>query len=431
MRIPHAALPGLRLGAIAVFTVFSAVFFAWLWVNSGGRLPWSANGYRVSFDTTAVSNLVADSDVMIAGVPIGKVVSVTVDGGDAHVTVHLNSSVAPLHRGAAVQIRQKTLIEETYLEVTDGTGPALSNGVQLPSAAAKPAVELNDVLTSISGGTRKELASLLQYLGGATKNTSQGVSDALAGAGDLGRQGSDALHALASQSADLKQLTGDAATLVAALDTRQGQIAELVSDASSLTAVTAGGSAQIKSTMRELPALLSAAQAAGGSLSTLAANLSPLVSSLNRAAPDLNTALDQLPTASANLRALLPALNGVLTKAPATLDRIPAVAADTHQLLPTLNVALGDLNPMLAYMQPYGHDIAAFFTNFGQTIARGDVNGNELRAFVIFNEQSVRGLPMDLNSVGVLNKNNPYPKAGGATRPGPFTGTYPRVARAN
>ncbi|NKQ57734.1 MCE family protein [Amycolatopsis sp. K13G38] len=429
MRISHAALPLIRLLVLLVFTAACAVFFGWLWVNSGGRLPFSSAGYRTSFTVAAVSNLVNDADVMVAGVPVGKVVEVTPDGAQAHVTVQLDSDVAPLHQGATVRIRQKTLVEESYVDVHDGGGTPLASGSALPPDAAKPAVELNDVLTSLEGGPRQELAGTLRSLGAATDGTAGDLAAALSGLGELGRQGKGAMDALAAQSDQLKRLTGDAATLVAALDTRQGQIAQLVSDADTLTRATSAGSGDIQTVMRELPGLLTTARSASTGLDQLSAALGPVAANLRTAAPDLDVALRQLPQTAADLRGLLPSLNGVLDRAPATLGRTPVLAADAHQLLPTLNVALGDVNPMLAYLQPYGRDIAAMFTNTGQALARGDGNGFALRAFLIFNEQSLSGLPLNLNRIPALDKWNPYPAPGQAARPGPFNGTYPHVRK--
>lgn len=333
---------------------------------------------------------------------------------------------APLHEGATVQVRNKTLIEETYLEITDGQGPELPNGTVLPPSAGKEAVELNDVLTSLDQPTRESLASMVRSLGAGTQDTRQGVSQALRGLGDLGREGQGALSALAAQSGDLQQLTGNTGKLLAALDSRQGQIAQLVTDADKLTRATAGSETDIQAVLRKLPGLMDTAKDASAGLNRLSPALAPIAHNLNTAAPDLNAALLELPAASADLRGLLPSLNGVLDAAPGTLQRVPTVAQDASRFLPAVNVALSDVNPMLSYLVPYGRDIAAFFTNIGQVTARSDANGNAIRLFMVFNEQSVKGLPLT-TELGPLKKNNPFPAPGQAADPGPFTGPYPRV----
>ncbi|MGH3519641.1 MAG: MlaD family protein [Haloechinothrix sp.] len=430
MRISHAAMPFVRLVVLLLFTGLCAAMFGYLWVNSGGRLPLiSAKGYQVSINLPKVANLVYDADVMVAGVKSGKVSELEVESDHAKVTLRLEPSIVPLHEGATVQVRNKTMIEETFLEISDGTGKPLPDGVRLPDSAAKPAVQLNDVLAGIDSDTRKALASTIRSLGVGTKDSRDAISAALTGLGDLGRRGGDALGALAAQSEDLEALTGHTATLLSALDTRQGQLAQLVTDADRLTKATASGRGDIEATMRELPRLLDTAATASDGLNEVAGALGPVAGNLREAAPQLSAALTELPQTSADLRKLLPALDGVLDAAPQTLRRVPVVAKDAREIFPTLDVALADVNPMLAYLEPYGPDIAAFFTNVGQALSRGGPGGNALRVFMIFNEQSVRGQPFDANSLAPLNKRNPYPKPGQSADPGPFEGTYPRVER--
>jgi len=394
MRISHSAMPVIRLIVLVVFATGCAVFFGYLWVNSGGKLPFSSSRYTLTATFPRVANLVPDSDVMISGVAVGKVAEIKNEGDRAHVTMELDQQY-PLHGGVTVQVRNKTLVEETFLQLTDGDGPVLDSGAVLPENAGKPAVGLNDVLASVDPSTRQALASTVRSLGASTKDSQDSISRALSGLGDLGREGQGALSALSAQSEDLQKLSGNAANLLAALDTRQGQIAQLVRDADTLTKTTADGGQDLQTVMRELPGVL-----------------------------------DKAKSASDGLRGLLPSLNGVLDHAPDTLARVPVVVADAHQLLPTLNVALGDVNPMLSYLQPYGHDVAAMFTNMGQALSRGDDNGTALRTFIILNEESLRGNPLNLNNIPPLDKSNPYPAPGQSANPGPYQGgTYPRVEK--
>ncbi len=81
------------------------------------------------------------------------------------VTVELDESVAPLHEGSTVSVRNKTMIEETYLEITDGDGPEYASGSELPEDAVRPSVQLNDVLTSLDDGTRRDLSAVIRSSG--------------------------------------------------------------------------------------------------------------------------------------------------------------------------------------------------------------------------------------------------------------------------
>jgi phospholipid/cholesterol/gamma-HCH transport system substrate-binding protein len=429
MRISHGTLPLIRLVVLCVFFAVCAVIFGYLWLNSGGKVPlFSKSGYQVSFVAPKTANLVYNGDAMIAGVPVGEVEKIEVQGGDAKVTVQLNDQ-HPLHQGVTFELRNKTLVEETFVEIVDGHGEPLPSGSALPIESVKSAVKLNDVLTSIDGDTRTALASTVRSLGAGTEGTKQDLSAALTGLGDLGRQGHDALGALAAQSDDLRELAGNSATLLAALDSRQGQIAQLVDNANQLTKATAGGAGQIEAVVRKLPGLMDTAKKASTGLNRLSGSLAPVAGNLNKAAPALSTALAELPATSADLRGLLPSLDGVLNKAPGTLTRVPQFSSDLRGLIPTARTALSDVNPMLAYLRPYGPEIAAYFINWGDSVTSGDANGKYWNVYPILDEYSVKGLPLDLSSLGPLNKFNPYPLPGTLNNPGPAERPYPHIER--
>lgn len=430
MRISHSLLPKIRLLVLVIFIAVCTWIFGYLWTNSGGNLPLvSKAGYQVSVQFPRIANLVPDSEVKIAGVHVGKVDDLVVKGDKVRVTMELEPVQRVLHEGATVQVRSKTLVEESYLEITDGSGSEIADGATLPEGAGKPPTQLNDVLASLNPGTRKALAGTIRSLGDATKGSKDSISAALSGLGHLGREGGDAVGALAAQSKDLRQLSGNAATLLAALDTRQGDIATLVANADRLTDATAGTRGEIERVMRELPGLLDTANGASGSVTELSKALGPVAKNLKAAGPDLDKALRELPATAADLRATLPYLDGALGKANDTLERVPTVAAEASRLLPTLDKALRDINPILGYLKPYGPEVASWFTNMSQSMSRGDVNGKALRAFAIFNEQSLKNLPVETDK-GPLRKSNAYPKPGQATDPAPFEGEYPRVKKA-
>jgi phospholipid/cholesterol/gamma-HCH transport system substrate-binding protein len=431
MRIPHSLLPALRTGVLLAFVLVCALIFGYLWLGAGGRIPLvSGNGYRVSVPLADVDNLVQESDVKRAGVDVGKVVDVTAQGDQAVALLQLDPDAGPLHQGAVVTVHNKSLIEETYLDITDGTGPTIADGAELPPSAGRSSVQLDDVLASLSPETRASLGSLLRSSGLATANSRQNISRAVAGLGEVGRQGGDALTALAAQSQDLRELTVNTTDLLGALDTQQGRVADLVTDSEKVFRTTAQSRSDIEALMRRLPPLLSTAQDAGGSLTALAGKLAPVAANLRGAAPDLSAALQELPATSADLRGLLPSLDSVLDRAPDTLNRVPTLGADVRAIVPTLQVNLSDLNPALQFLQPYGCDIAAFFTNFSASVGPDDGNGNIFRILFLFNEQSVNQ-PLNTN-IGPLTKRNsvPAPCTGADPNPrGDQQQAYPRVAQ--
>lgn len=433
MSVGAARRGRLQLITVIAFVVACVVFIGYLWAHAGGSIPGIVSpqrGYLVSADIANVDNMVTFTDVEVAGINVGKVVKLTPTGGTIRVAMSLDPSVVPLHQGVTVQVSEKSLVGQPVVNLVDGHGSAIPDGAVLAATAVKPSVTLHDVLASLDPQTRDALGATLRSLGAGTGGTHTSISQLVDGLGQLGNSGHDALDAISAQSQDLTDLARTLPVVLDALNSGNGDLSRLVDSGNALAQATAGQRANIEAALRLLPGTLNNVGTATGKLTQLAGSLAPIAANLNAAAPALNNALTQLPDVTAQLNALLPALDGVLTQAPATLNGVPAVANDADQLLPQLRERLRDLDPMLAYLSPYGQDVGSFLANFGASFAHKSSDGNNvLDLFAAVNDQSVRGNPINLNG-GLLVRSNPYPKAGEQSNLAPFSGKYPRLYKA-
>lgn len=415
--------------SFALFFVGGLIFF---WVQTGNYFPGTTiaeERYTVSFHADDVKNLQNGSDVSVAGVVVGHVANAQSVGNGAHLSLNIGKSAAPLHQGATVQITMKSVIGTSKVNIIDGSGPPIPNGGRLPDSTVKKAVDIDEIINTLDPQTRQRLGATVRSLATATGGTQADTSRLLSGLGTLGRQGHNALEAIAAQSNDLQSLAREATTLLNALDTGQGRIADVVRDAGQLTQATAGQRHALEQTMRGMPTLLTNAQTATNKVDELSGALAPVAANLNQSAGALNQALVQLPSVSRDLRGLLPSLNGTLDGAPATLDRIPTFGSDFRSFVPNAREALRDLNPMLNYLRNYGADIGAFAANFGAAMDTPMENGvRPVRLAPVFNTNTVHGNPLQLDGAPLWWK-NPYPKPGHVGKPQPFTGEYPRLER--
>ena len=183
MRASPAFLRRARSTTLAAFLLAMAVIFGVLWVNFGGSIPGITGGYTVTAALAETQNLVYDSEVRMAGVSIGKIRGLERTADAVSVKMQLRDDAVPLHEGAKVVLRAKTLIEETYLEVTDGTGPEIADGGRLPASAEQLSVKFDDLLDTLPLDTRQQLASLVRRLGVATEGESAHLADTLAALG--------------------------------------------------------------------------------------------------------------------------------------------------------------------------------------------------------------------------------------------------------
>ncbi|WP_028935702.1 MlaD family protein [Pseudonocardia spinosispora] len=409
------------------FIGLSLLIFAYLFTGSGIRIP----GYDYS-DWTGyihmkdVDNSVRADRVQIAGIQVGTVRSVTHENGEVKIEFTIQPKYAPLHQGAQVRLGARSLVGEAYLDITDGRGAELPTETEIPRDAVHSSTEVRDVLATLDAPTRQNLGQLLRSAGAATKDTQNDVGGLMAGLGDLGRAGNTALDAIAAQSDDLEQLGRETTAVLQALNTGDGQIASLVTNADELTSATAGQQKALGDSMRELPPTLDSATTAAADLRDLSGALAPVASNLKEAAPFLSDSLDQLPDVTKDLRGLLPPLHDALDAAPDTLTRISPTDSDIRDVLGPAHSILRDVDPMLKYMQPYGHDIANWIVNLNAGTGYTDESGaNYIRLMPGIDEKSLQ-TPVPY---GVLTYENPYPKPLAGANPGPFNGKYPRVER--
>lgn len=423
MRIGPDFLRRARTATVVVFIMSGLGIFSVLWAKSGGPIPGvTGHGYQISAQFPNVANLAQASDVEMAGVPIGTVSGLSIHNG--HVMVHMVLHRAgPLHRGAQVQILQKTLVGETYVQITDGKGSTLPSGTVLAASADRNYSDLNSLFDSLRAPTRQAASQLLDELNSSTTGQGADLSQILTGLGNVGSQGQTVFNVLAGQTQDLQTLVRDTGTLLAALDEGQGQIGDLATTAQQISSITSAESQSVTSTVNALPPVVTAARNAAASVTALSAALTPVARNLQASAPSLNSALEQLPSTTNSLLAVLPALNGSLDLAPATLQPLPTTAADAGSLLSPLGSVLSNLNPMVSYLAPYNKDIAAFFSNFSAAVNHSDGVGKYGVVELAPNLENVSG------GAGIGTHNNPYPAPGQSAKAptAPPPGSYPHV----
>jgi phospholipid/cholesterol/gamma-HCH transport system substrate-binding protein len=417
-----------RMVVLGIFLAVSLAMALYMLAQTGTRIPLiQAQPKTLTFYTQDIDNLVAASQVQIAGVRVGEVTDSEATPRGGQVTFTVYPEHWPLHQGLKIRLGQRSLVGETYLDLHDGTGPPIADGTTLPSSSILPVVTLYNVYDSLDAKTRSTASQMLQSLGASTTQTRDQVAATFDGLSSLGRGGHTAIDAIAAQDDDLRALTRQTGTLLNALDTGEGQIADMVTSANRVTQATAGQRQDFEASMRELPSTLDNARDASSSLVNLADALGPVTHDLRQAGPKLSDALVQLPDTTRSLRHILPPAHDVLDRAPRTLDRVGPFSDDLDDVISPARDVLADVNPVVGYLRPYGPDLASFFANFSSAVKESDSAGvHVIRAMLFVNEKSAAS-PVPLN---FSTYSNPFPPPLAGMKPGPWSGTYPRVERA-
>src|SRR3954468_20338999 len=149
------------IGAVGIMAGFALSCFGlllFLWLAFGGTIPLKPKGYRFTASFAEATQLAKEADVRIPAVPVGKVKTIEPDKrtGRSDVVIQLESRYAPLPSDAKAILRQKTLLGETYVELTPGTkgAPKIPENGHLKTSQVSPTVELDEIYRSFDKRTR-------------------------------------------------------------------------------------------------------------------------------------------------------------------------------------------------------------------------------------------------------------------------------------
>src|SRR5688572_11514591 len=112
-----------RLLGMAAFALSCFGLLLFLWLSFGGSVPLKPQKYMLKISFPEATTLAVQADVRIAGVTVGKVQKKKLNKGATRTTAELaiDKRFAPLPRDTRSILRQKTLLGETFVELTPGS----------------------------------------------------------------------------------------------------------------------------------------------------------------------------------------------------------------------------------------------------------------------------------------------------------------------
>src|SRR5688500_7885670 len=118
------SLPRILVMVVFALSCFGLLLF--LWLAFGGPIPLKPKGYRVNASFNEATTLAIEADVRISGVRVGKVKTIEPNRttGRSDVVIEIESRYAPVSVDSKATLRQKTLLGETYVELTPGSDDA-------------------------------------------------------------------------------------------------------------------------------------------------------------------------------------------------------------------------------------------------------------------------------------------------------------------
>ncbi|MCK4468519.1 MAG: MCE family protein [Desulfobacterales bacterium] len=148
---------------VGVFVVIGIIILTYMSMKVGGLSFKRAKGYDVTVYFDSATGLAEDVQVEIAGVEVGRVRKISLEGGKALVVLRINSDVR-LTKDVKAIIRTKGILGDKYIELVQGS----------PSA---PPLKGGDVIVKTVPTT--DMDALMVTLGEVAKNINR-LTDSLA-----------------------------------------------------------------------------------------------------------------------------------------------------------------------------------------------------------------------------------------------------------
>ncbi len=366
---------GVGPGRIAIAVAFALSCFGlalFLWVAFGGPVPLSAKGYTFHAEFTEASTLATQSDVRISGVSVGKVTNIQLaDDGRADTTIELDNKYAPIPDNTRAMLRQKTLLGETYVELTpgDASKPSLAEGGTLPVSQVAPSVQLDEIFRTFNAKTRSAFQVWMQQQALAFNGRGADLSNAIGELPQFENSANRVLRILSTQSQAVRQLVRGGGETFNALSARQGQLRGLIQSSDRVFTTTAQRNADLENIFRIFPTFLDESKATLARLQTFANFTDPLVKQLRPAAKQLSPTLISAQKLAPDLENLF---RGILRATPAGVKGFPALRDVLRNSLPPLLTKYksfgAQLDPIIQVLGNYKHEITGFLGNGAATL---------------------------------------------------------------
>jgi phospholipid/cholesterol/gamma-HCH transport system substrate-binding protein len=190
-----------------------------------GKLPFLTSGRTVYAQFGDAAGLQNGDNVRIAGVLVGKVTSVKLDGNVVKVGMKVKSST-PIDTGSKADIKIETLLGQVYIALTPAGTSALHDNTIVKADTSTP----TSITTAFNGlGSRagnidvNQLAKSFNVLSSTFKNTAPDVRGSLVGLERLSTT-------ISSRDTQIKALLSRTNTVTNTVAAHDAQIAKLIHD---------------------------------------------------------------------------------------------------------------------------------------------------------------------------------------------------------
>ncbi|HXS46944.1 MAG TPA: MlaD family protein [Solirubrobacterales bacterium] len=357
-----------QLLLIAGFALSCFGILLFLWITFGGPTPFKAKAYEIKVPFNEATQLAQQSDVRISGVSVGKVQNIEVapDGKRALATLNIEDKYGPIPKGTRAVLRTKTLLGETYVELTpgDADGPILPDGGTLAKANVAESVQLDEIFRTFDAPTRAAFQEWMQEGAASIAGRGQSFSNALAEFEPFFSEFDRLFRVLDTQRLAVEQLFSNGAVTFRALRGREGQLANLIRSSNAVFQTTAARDRDLEALFRAFPTFEDESRLTFNRLREFALNADPLFQQLVPAAEQLSPTLIAFSRLAPQAKGFFEGLETVIDRSPTGFPAVRKLFRDEFPvLLRAVDPFLRNLNPILTGLGLYKHEVTATLGN--------------------------------------------------------------------
>jgi virulence factor Mce-like protein len=400
-----------KLAVMIVFALSCFAILLYIWKAFGGASPLAAQKYELKADFQEATQLSDTADVRIAGVKVGRVRKTVLHGQATRVTMQIDPRYAPLPRDTRAILRQKTLLGETYVEMTPGRPGSgfVPDGGLLARGQVERTVELDEITRSLDPRTRSDLQRVVRALGRLGPHA-QDLSDTLGNLRPFASSTVELLDVLNAEHSAVRRLVHDSGVMFGALGRRQGDLSGLIRSGDRVLGVTTRRNRDLAAVVRILPTTLAELRPTLREAELTADDAAPVVRELRPAARALGPTLVDAAALAPQLKGLFGDLDRVTRVSRKALPSLTRIVDSAHPvfrvLVPTLQQAL----PVVEYLVLYKQEVVSTIGNLASSTQASERPAGDqpplhyLRALVPF---TAEGLVAEDKRFGT-NRHNPY-----------------------
>lgn len=368
-----------RLLAMVVFAMSCFGILLFLWLAFGGSIPLRPEGYRFNAAFGEAATLAVEADVRLAGVNVGKVKTKELDKGGARTIVgmEIKNEYAPIPRDTRAILRQKTLLGETYVELSPGgsAGPKLPDGGRLADVYVEPTVELDEIFNAFDEPTRRAFQGWVKELAKATKGgRGQDLNDGLGNLEGFAVDGATLLEQLDQQQFAVRRVIKNTGRVFGALNQREGELRDLIVNSNETFAATASRDEALAETFRVFPTFLDESRATLTRLERFSTDTRPLVNTLKGPARDLGPTVRDLGDLAPDLENLFRDLDPLIRASEKGVPDLERFLRAGEPVFESAHAFFPEINPVLSLLSFHQATVAGFISN-GASDLSGDASG--------------------------------------------------------